>query len=78
MGILHIPDVPGDVHETLPARAAAAGMSLRQYVVKVLAEHAEWPTLDEWLDEVRRLPPAPGPTSGSAAVRAARDEDAER
>ena len=51
---MHIRDVPDHVHEELQRRAAAAGMTLRQYTVKVLDEHVARPTMDEWMERIAR------------------------
>jgi hypothetical protein len=51
---MHIRDVPDDVHEELQRRAASAGMTLRQYTVKVLQEHIAVPTVDEWMVRMAR------------------------
>jgi plasmid stability protein len=51
---MHIRDVPDHVHEELQRRAAAAGMTLRQYTVKVLDEHVATPTMDEWMERIAR------------------------
>jgi hypothetical protein len=51
---MHIRDVPDHVHEELQRRASAAGMTLRQYTVKVLDEHVAVPTMDEWMDRMAR------------------------
>jgi plasmid stability protein len=74
---LHLRDVPDDLHERLRARAERRGMSLRGYVLSVLADHASLPTLDEWLDGLARVPPAAAATSGAEAVRAAREAEDE-
>ena len=55
MGVnMHLRAVPDEVHAELVARAARAGMTLRQYVVDVLSSHVELPTIDDWLDRVAR------------------------
>lgn len=75
---LHIRAVPDAVHATLVARAAARNMSLRAYVVEVLAEHCATPTVDEWLTAVETLPRAAGSGSAAEALDAERAErDAE-
>jgi hypothetical protein len=51
---MHLRDVPDGVHGELLQRSAAAGMTLRQYVVDVLARHVEQPTMNDWLDRVAR------------------------
>lgn len=49
-----IRDVPDDVRDELAARAARAGRSLQEYMRAELIELAAKPTMDEWLDRVRR------------------------
>ena len=51
---MHIRDMPDHVHEELQRRAAAAGMTLRQYTVKVLDGHIAVPTMDEWMVRIAR------------------------
>lgn len=54
MGVLvQIRDVPEEVHRTLKARAAAAGLSLSEYLRTELARVAGRPTVDELADRVR-------------------------
>jgi len=57
---VQIRGVPGDLRQRLKRRAAGKGVSMSQYVIKVLADDIERPTLEEWLDEVRRLPRVAG------------------
>lgn len=75
MKSLQVRDVPDALHDTLIARAHARGMSLRQYVIEVLNDHCVLPTMDEWLDGLRRLTPAAATVSGADAVRGAREAD---
>lgn len=72
---LHVRDVPDSVHETLVERARSRGISLRRYLIDLLAEHARTPTLDEWLDELARMPPVETRTSAARAVEDSREED---
>jgi hypothetical protein len=72
---LYVREVPDEVHATLLRRAGARGLSLRQYVVSVLAEHCALPSMHEWLHDVGRLPPAAATASGAEAVRRSRAED---
>ncbi len=46
---LQVRDVPDDVHAALRARAALAGLSLSQYLLRTLTEVAERPTVAETL-----------------------------
>lgn len=75
---LHIRDVSLRLHRTLSRRAAARGMSLRQYTIDVLRAHCEQPTMDEWLDGLTGLRRPAKRISGAEAVRRAREEDDDR
>lgn len=72
---LHIRDLPEEVHATLARRALARRMSLRAYVVEVLAAHSVLPTTDEWLADIERLPEA---ADDASAVDALEDEREDR
>jgi len=72
---LQIRDLPDELHETLRRRAAARGVSLRQYALEVLREHCELPSLDEWLDGLHRLTPAALSRPAAEAVRDASEAD---
>jgi plasmid stability protein len=45
--MIQVRNVPDSVHRTLKARAAAAGMSLSDYIKRDLEESAARPTLEE-------------------------------
>jgi len=45
--MIQVRNVEDDIHRTLKARAAAAGMSLSDYVKRDLEESAARPTLEE-------------------------------
>ena len=60
---IQVKDVPDEVHATLRSRAAAAGMSLQEYLLARLIEDARTPTLDEVLDR------AGGRAGGKASLR---------
>ena len=54
MGVLiQIRDVPEEVHRRLKARAAASGMSLTEYVRKLLTREVARPTPEELADRIR-------------------------
>ena len=75
MPSIQVKDVPDDVHATLRRRAAAAGMSLQEYLLGRLVEDAHMPTLEEVLDRAGGR--AGGRASLRKAVRAVRaDRDA--
>ncbi len=55
--MIQIRNVPDEVHRTLKVRAAEAGMSLSDYLLKELERIAAKPTMEQWLERVRSLPP---------------------
>jgi antitoxin FitA len=55
--MIQIRHVPEDVHARLKARAAAAGMSLSDYVLRELTWMASRPTWDEVFEEIDREGP---------------------
>ncbi len=57
---VQIRDVPDDALAVLRARAAAAGMSMSEYLRSELVRLASAPTMDEWLARVATHPPATG------------------
>ena len=72
---LQIRGVPVTLRERLRRRAAGKGVSMSQYVIEILKDDLERPTMAEWLAEVRKLPPIDmrGAT-GADLVGAARRE----
>jgi hypothetical protein len=70
-----IRNLPSDVHAALVERAEARDMSLRAYVVEVLSEHVGRLTMQQWLEEVRALPPVQSDLTGADWVRLGREED---
>lgn len=63
-------DVPDKVHATLRKRAAAAGMSLQEYLLARLVEEASTPTLEELLERAGQR--AGGRVTSREAVEAVR------
>ena len=72
MAEIQIRDVPEDVYRALNARAAGAGMSLGEYILKGFSAGAERPTLKEWFEGLKKLEPIVTRESSEAAVRAIR------
>lgn len=72
---LHLRHIPDALHQTLTDRASRSGTSLRQYAIRVLAEHCALPTVDEWLAEVRTLPKTQIGIRAAEALEAAREDD---
>lgn len=61
-----------DTHGELKRRSDAAGMSMQQYVAKLLYEHVQRPTQEHWLERLNALRSVEA--SGADAVEAARGE----
>lgn len=74
MGVLvQIRDVPDEVHHTLKARAAVAGVSLSEYVREVLARTASRPTPNELAARIKARGTAELAQPSEVVVRAIRD-----
>ncbi len=46
-------NMPEELHRTVKARAAAAGLSLSEYLLEEVERGAALPTLEEWVASVR-------------------------
>ena len=73
---LQIRKVPEVLRDRLRRRAKGKGMSMSAYVIEVLNDDLERPTMAEWVEEVRRLPSVglPPGVTGATIVREAREE----
>lgn len=69
---IQIRNVPDDVHEVYTRRAAAAGMSLQEYLLSDLTEQAGHPTMQEVLDRIARR--EGGRITGVESAQLIRDE----
>jgi plasmid stability protein len=58
MGLIQIRNVPEDVHRTLKVRAAAAGTSLSEYVLREVTRVARSPTPEELDERIQARRPA--------------------
>ena len=72
--MIQVRNVPDDVHRTLKARAASAGVSLSDYIKRDLEDSARRPSLEE-LDARVGARPRSGLTTATvvSALREARD-----
>ena len=52
MGIIQMKNVPDDLHDELRRRARRSGMTVRDYVIALIARDQRRPTLEEWLEEI--------------------------
>ena len=71
--MIQIRHVPDQVHRTLKARAALAGMSLSDYLLAELRDVVERPTIEELRARLRTRTPVTLDMSPAEAVRAERD-----
>ncbi len=71
--LLQIKDVPEDVHRTLKARAALAGMSLSDYLIAEIRQLAARPTMTELRERVHRRERISSHVSAADVIRQERD-----
>jgi plasmid stability protein len=70
--MIQIRNVPDDLHRRLKARAAMAGMSLSDYLLKEIREVAERPTIEELRARLARRSKVEPSESTADVVRAIR------
>jgi antitoxin FitA len=71
--MIQIRNVPDQLHRTLKARAANAGMSLSDYIKRELERSAEQLTMKEWLERVSRNKPIHMDRTAAEIIRELRD-----
>ena len=74
MTMLQIKDVPEDVHRTLKARAAIAGVSLTEYARSTLEQAARRPSREELAADLSLIEPVDVGESAEQALRHIRDD----
>ena len=72
--MVQIRNMPDDVHRTLKSRAALAGLSLSDYLLRHMREVASRPTREEMMARLRALPPVLVSETPADAIRAEREE----
>jgi antitoxin FitA len=70
--MVQVRNVPDGLHRRLKARAAAAGLSLSDYLISELRRVAETPTRAELLERLQGRAPVVLSESAADAVRAVR------
>jgi plasmid stability protein len=73
--MIQIRNVPDDLHRTLKARAAKAGMSLSDYLLSEIEQIADKPTLAEMMERLRRREPVELDEPPDVTIRRLRDAD---
>ena len=71
--MIQIRNVPDSVHRVLKARAAAAGVSLSDYLLQEVRRSAQRPTAEQMRERLAKLTPVELDESPEQAVRAIRD-----
>lgn len=71
--MIQIRNVPEDVHRTLKARAARAGMSLSDYLLNELRHVAERPALEELFARLKTRQPVHEGEPPATIIRRHRD-----
>lgn len=74
--MIQIRNVPTDTHRKLKARAAEAGMSLSDYLLRIVEKSALIPTEAEFKERLEKLPPVN--ISSEEIVKAIREGREER
>jgi plasmid stability protein len=71
--MIQIRNVPDNLHRSLKARAALAGMALSDYLLAEIREIAERPTLVELQERLRQRKPVSIPIDSARLIRQERD-----
>ena len=71
--MIQLRHVPDDLHRKLKARAAEAGMSLSDYLLREIRDVAERPTIEELRARLANRTPVHPKLSPAQAVRAERE-----
>jgi len=75
MGVMiQIRNVPSELHRTLKARAAAAGMSLSDYLLGEIRQVADQPSMEELRERLHKLPKLDLSPSPAEVIRELRDQ----
>ena len=70
---LQLRGVPAPLRERLRRRADGKGLSMSQYVIGIIRDDLDRPTMDEWRSQWRRLSIVESAGAGARAVREIRD-----
>jgi antitoxin FitA len=73
--IIQLRNVPDDVHRALKIKAAEAGMSLSDFLVREVISVARRPSLEEILKRIKKRGSIKPTENSAAAVRAEREAE---
>jgi len=71
--MIQIRNVPEEIHRTLKARAAEAGMTLSEFLLREVTHVAQRPTLEQVLRRIEERGPATVSIDSATAVRGERE-----
>lgn len=74
MSNLQIKNLPSDLHEELRRRARMRGLTVRDYVLRLIEKDQLLPTREEWLARVRDREPLSSGLGAAELVAEQRDE----
>jgi antitoxin FitA len=72
---IQVRNVPADVHRTLCVRAAQAGMSLSEYILREITRIARRPTLSQVLERVAQREPVDPGLDAVSEIRELRERE---
>jgi plasmid stability protein len=70
---VQVRSLPEPVHRQLKGRAAAEGLSISEYVKRLIEREMKKPTWDEMVKRMRELEPVRLPVSTAELIREERD-----
>jgi antitoxin FitA len=76
VSIIQVKNVPEPVHSELRRRADQEGLTIRDYVLKLIEKDQRLPSKRDWLERVAELEPVQVPQPAAEVVREGREERA--
>jgi antitoxin FitA len=76
VSIIQVKNVPEPMHSELRRRADQEGLTIRDYVLKLIEKDQRLPSKRDWLDRVAELEPVVVSQSAAEVVREGREERA--
>ncbi len=74
VGMIQVKNVPPAVHSEVRRRADQEGLTIRDYVLNLIARDQRIPSKRDWLERVGQLEPVAVSESAADMVRAGREE----
>jgi plasmid stability protein len=67
--MIQIRNVPDDLHGAIKVKAAKSGMSLSDYLLRLISQEVRQLTLEEWFERVRELEPVEPDEDAAVTIR---------